>query len=158
MDETNVGVLIKILSQGDEPILQKILDDVLFKTDKVEGKHLKVLKQFGFCIPAEKKQKTQNSLYFEKDKDSMLPLRDDWFFRPLFYIQSKENKLQQLAQAILTFSEKFILTDANSTFTLTPSDLILLCSHILFQSEDDQAKIVTNEATSTCISTLLDAI
>ena len=135
---------MKILTQGDEDILQKILDDVLFKTDKVDKGYLNVLKQFKFCIQTDQKSKPKNSQYFEKDKDSMLPLRDDWFFRPLFYIQSPEDKLQQLAQAILQYSTKFILTDRNQIFKLTPSDLIMLITHILFQAEDEEEKIVMN--------------
>ena len=88
----------------------------------------------------------------------MLPLRDDWFFRPLFYIQSSQTKLQQLAQAIFVYSEKFILADENAIFGLTPSDLVLLSSHFLFQSEDDKEKIAFNQATFDSISDLLDAI
>lgn len=35
--------------------------------------------------------------------DTMLPLTADWFFRPMFYINSPDQKLQGLVQTMLRY-------------------------------------------------------
>ena len=90
---------MKTLSEGDEPILQNILDKVIFKqVENVEEEHLQTLRAFGFCITPDYENKdsaSKETLYHVKveGQESMLPLRDDWLIRPIFYITSPEQKL-----------------------------------------------------------------
>ena len=68
-----------------------------------------MLRSFGFCITPDYENKdsaSKETLYHVKieGQESMLPLKDDWLIRPIFYITSPEQKLQGLAQAIFKYS------------------------------------------------------
>jgi hypothetical protein len=91
----------------------------------------------------------------------MLPLRDDWLIRPLFYITSPEQKLQGLAQAIFKYSQEVVIKNIfPGVFKLTPSNFVLLATHFLICSDiaptDKQSQVVIlNQTSKSFISNLI---
>jgi len=76
----------------------------------------------------------------DKIKDQMLPLKPDWFFRPLFYINSPEPNLQALAQAICEYARMTLESDQLDCIFLTSTDLVYLLTYFIIRSDIDAQK------------------
>jgi hypothetical protein len=95
--------LLQVLTITDESIFDTLCQKMILSNSivDIEENHLNVLKAyFGTVLDSNPKKKAsaKQSLYHEaKDGEegakSMLPLHVDWFFRPLFYIWSQEERL-----------------------------------------------------------------
>jgi hypothetical protein len=89
----------------------------------------------------------------------MLPLKDDWLIRPLFYITSPEEKLQHLAQSIFKYSEQIVIKNIfPDVFKLTLSNHVLLATHFLIGGDVSDSKVVLNHTSKDYISALLDEV
>ena len=93
--------LLTVLSTGDEDLFDQTCRDVILKQDvvNIDKKLLLILTEyFGAVLDSTKKSKAKIENLFktfesDNDKKSILPLHSDWFFRPLFYITSPENRI-----------------------------------------------------------------
>lgn len=68
-----------------------------------------------------------------KVKDFFLPLLDDWFIRPLYFIDSLDNAaLQTLAQAIYAYLTQFFSQESPSDLIrVSKSELVFLTAYLL---------------------------
>lgn len=128
-----------------------------------DSNYLEVLKRFGFCVldPAEgspsskaaadaKQSLLRTALNSSNSSsegpeapsspspqsDAMLPLKQDWFFRPLFYITGPDAHLQLLAQSITRYICNSIEAGTLQDCLLIGCDeLIYLLSYLVIVSD-----------------------
>ena len=115
--------LMRIINIDDEPILHELITGYLFNPSKqvagvtLDGHQALILFNFylGYCTSDERVAKA-NEIQFEKKslpvKDFFVPLLDDWFIRPLYFVDSlDDNALQALTQAIYAYLGKYFVSE-----------------------------------------------
>lgn len=131
---------MKLISIGDEQILQTLCVEVLFTKEwigDIDQTYLEVLKRFGFCLVDKKSEKPKRLSHYitfitsEEMNDQMLPLKPDWFIRPLFYINSPEESIQILAQSIFKFIELSLESEKLECLCVNPSILVYLITYFI---------------------------
>ena len=98
--EACLAIILRVVNLNDEPILQDLVMDYLFKPDSsfapISGHDALVLINFflGYCSSDQQVQQAcQVSMLKQplKSKDFFLPLLDDWFIRPLYFVSKLDD-------------------------------------------------------------------
>lgn len=110
---------MKLVNIDDEPLLHELVTQYVFDPSKsiagvaLNGHHALILVNFflGYCSSEEQVGKASQLQFAKvslKVKDFFVPLLDDWFIRPLYFVDSLDNAaLQTLSQAIYAYFAQF---------------------------------------------------
>ena len=139
-----VQQLLRLVNVDDEPILHELITANIFDPEKriagvsLPGHAALVLLTFflGYC-KSEEQVAAANQLQFEKKtlkvKDFFVPLLDDWFIRPLYFVESLDDAaLQTLAQAIYIYFGQYFKDAGNKDLVrINASELIFLTINLI---------------------------
>ncbi|CDW73690.1 UNKNOWN [Stylonychia lemnae] len=155
--------LLQIVSKDDQYFLMLLLSSYLFSEQFTNGKLLgndQVLMQqmyLSYCISDYQTYKVSQpnymllkpgdfiilkSLMQEPDmkNELIIPLLDDWFIKPLFYVTNRDDQnLQGLCQSIFRFvdyvNQQYGVNYARDLFRLTNDEYVLLITRLLIHKE-----------------------
>lgn len=64
-------------------------------------------------------------------KDYFLPLMDDWFIRPLYYLEHLQvDKRKQLCHSVITFAKRAYKDGESSILRLTKSEFLMVLLYV----------------------------
>jgi hypothetical protein len=135
---------MKLLNRDDEPLLLSLLKEYIFNPDnilnlktKLSGETYLTLLNFylGYCTSEEKvKQVNKKEFNFKQlqTQGFFLPLLDDWFIRPLYFIEKISDKAaENLTCAIMQYAISYYKTSDGDLLRVTQSELVMLIADML---------------------------
>jgi len=113
-----IATLLKLTNRDDEPLLYELFKENLFASGKgqivaIHGTELAALVNFylGYCTSNEKLVQASTISIGKVELRSLgffLPLLDDWFIRPLYFIDKLDQSAKEsLVCAILAFAKAY---------------------------------------------------
>ena len=136
--------LLRLVNVDDEPVLHELVTNWVFHPAKkvagvsLEGSAARNLMTFflGYCRSDEQVARA-NLLQFQKKelkiKDFFVPLLDDWFIRPLYFVEGPDDSdLQTLTQAAYSyFGECFATSGCCDVVRVTKSEVGFLTVYLI---------------------------
>jgi hypothetical protein len=135
-------ILLRLVNRDDEPLLLRLFKDVVFcPTNSLDlsGHDCLTLLNFflGYCTSdSQLQQASQVKISKVKLQTSgfFLPLLDDWFIRPLYYIEKvSESAAENLTCAIFVYATKYFDRVNGGLLRVTESELVMLIADLINQ-------------------------